>query len=139
VQSVDSFLISCPSLAVVDIRPAGSFTELHINGACNIPLSDTEHDLFGSPDAVEKRWRELKGSMESGVWPLLHQHHHQTEPTIMAGKRAATTASVLVVCTDGDSSRMACSMLRGRGVKAYCVNGGFSALVDHVEETFEMV
>lgn len=36
---------------------------------------------------------------------------------------------VVVVCGDGDTGKMGAAMLRARGREAFCVEGGYDALV----------
>lgn len=40
---------------------------------------------------------------------------------------------ILVVCADGDSSKMAVAMLRAKGKEALCIEGGYPALYEWVQ------
>ncbi|KAK3332273.1 tryptophan synthase beta subunit-like PLP-dependent enzyme [Cercophora scortea] len=106
---------------LIDLRPRQAFLASHVRGSRNLALPDTREDFYGSAAAVEGRWDELNEVLdaERGTW---------------AGEFAADRSGsrVLVVCTDGDSSRMATSILRARGHEAVCVEGGYTALAEGI-------
>lgn len=49
------------------------------------------------------------------------------------GGKYNSASKILLVCTHGDTSRMATAMLRARGIEAYCVKGGFPNFVSYFE------
>jgi rhodanese-related sulfurtransferase len=104
-----------PRVAVIDLRPSGMFAASHVRGSHNIPLALSQKDLFGDAKRVEQRWAELRQSLDGDAWVW------------------RVEGTVLVLCADGDSSRMATAMLRARGREALCVEGGFSALYAHLK------
>lgn len=99
-----------PSMAVLDLRPVYLYVQTHILNSINIPLSLTKDDFFGDASAVEQRCDELKEALDSAAWTW---RDHR---------------SALVLCADGDTSRMASAILRAKGCEALCVEGGFTAL-----------
>jgi rhodanese-related sulfurtransferase len=95
---------------IVDFRPSTEFNSNHIRGSRSIPLPSTKRDFYADASAVEKRWRELTEAFEHEAW-------------VYKGE-----GPVLALCGDGDTGRMATSILRARGREAFCVEGGFEAL-----------
>ncbi|KAK4661076.1 hypothetical protein QC762_0025570 [Podospora pseudocomata] len=116
--SVESQL---PSMVkVIDVRPRAEFVKSHLRNAVNIPLSATKEDFYGDPQAVYERWKEMNAAFkEAGV--LDHRDEDDERQT-------------LVVCLDGDSGKMAASMLRGASKKigkkreVFCTDGGWGVL-----------
>ncbi|KAH7323031.1 cysteine synthase [Stachybotrys elegans] len=104
---------------ILDLRRTGSYTDGHARGSYSLPLPELETggDLFGNAQAVHQAWTSVRAALEQpGVGDLLGQGQikHNKE--------------VLVLCEDGDVSRLATAMLRSRGVAASSVEGGFSGL-----------
>ncbi|KAF2271446.1 tryptophan synthase beta subunit-like PLP-dependent enzyme [Westerdykella ornata] len=95
---------------VLDLRPDSIFGTSHLRHSYNFPLPMIKDDLFGDAKAVQQRWMQLNGLFNEESW-------------LWTNKR-----EMLVLCGDGDSSRMATAMLRAKGCEAYCVEGGFPAL-----------
>lgn len=91
------------------------FAASHIRDSHNIPLALTMEDFFGDAKGVEQRWHELRQALDGEAW------------------LREVDGKVLVLCADGDSSRMATSMLRARGREAFCVDGGYSALYAYMK------
>ncbi|KAJ5106688.1 hypothetical protein N7456_003363 [Penicillium angulare] len=99
------------ALTLIDFRPKAAFDQGHIKGSKSLPLSETIDDFFGDSYAVEKRWLELSDLLAREPWLL-----------------EKTPGPVLIVCTEGDTGRMAASMLRARGREAFSLEGGFEAI-----------
>ncbi|KAF2000906.1 cysteine synthase B [Amniculicola lignicola CBS 123094] len=105
---------SRPELIVLDLRPLDDYTASHVTGSRNNPLRNAREDFFSDADAVEERWHEMRHALESEEWSWRN------------GK------TVLVLCSDGDSGRMATAILRAKGCDAFCVEGGYPALTDNL-------
>jgi rhodanese-related sulfurtransferase len=73
--------------------------------------------LFGDPDAVFKVWNPMQ-TLFAG------QEMANTLEDAQRGRRA-----VVVICYDGDASRLATAMLRDRGLEALSVQGGLAGFV----------
>ncbi|KAK4448501.1 cysteine synthase [Podospora aff. communis PSN243] len=99
---------------MIDICPRDVYSRNHIHKAWNIPLTPEPEDLYGDAQAVEARWREMKEVVGGPLWPVAEELQERR---------------VLVMCGNGDSSRMMVSMLRARGVEAFCVDGGVGSEV----------
>jgi hypothetical protein len=91
------------------------FRSSHLDESRNIPLPQTQPDFFGDAKAVEQRWLEVRATLEDQTWSW------------------GADARVLVLCVDGDTSRMATALLRARGREAFCVEGGYDALVAYIK------
>lgn len=103
-----------PQHRVIDLRNADDFNRWHLPGAINLPLNSIgPHTAspFSDPEVLEAQWVELEQifSAERLVGEL-GAHH------------------VLAVCYDGDTARVATSVLRAKGLEADSVRGGHHAM-----------
>ncbi|KAI1908921.1 hypothetical protein LOZ61_005334 [Ophidiomyces ophidiicola] len=120
-------------ITVVDIRPTDAFACSHLPGSRNIPLPETEEDFYGKAEAVQRRWNELKQAFDGETWLWKVSIHEGQKYSGQDGMSDPPgPGPVLVVCTDGDSGRMAAAMLRAKGREAFCVEGGYGALAQHL-------
>ncbi|KAF2217188.1 hypothetical protein CERZMDRAFT_81138 [Cercospora zeae-maydis SCOH1-5] len=84
------------------------------NPPLNIPLqtlSPTSPSPFFNPTLLSAQWRELNTLFSESY--LQSQFSHR---------------KILCLCYDGDTSRIACSILRAKGFEAESVKGGWRAL-----------
>ncbi|KAJ5090565.1 hypothetical protein N7532_009249 [Penicillium argentinense] len=103
-----------PQARVLDLRQEPDFLAWHLPGSMNVPLRSLGPGTpspFSDPGVLEAQWVELEAVMDRLV-------------------RASELGSthVLVVCYDGDTARVATSVLRARGVEADSVRGGHTAM-----------
>ncbi|KAJ0159995.1 putative siderophore biosynthesis protein SbnA [Colletotrichum tanaceti] len=110
------------SLVVLDLRSAQEFSNRHVEGAHRVSLdalcpgAAAGIDLFGDADAVHRVWTNLQMLFKDG-------------PVVGVLERAKSRGvPVLVLCYNGEVSRLATSMLRGKGVEAFSVGGGADEL-----------
>lgn len=69
---------------------------------------------FSDPGVLEAQWSELEAMFKDpSVITKLDSHH------------------VLVICYNGDTARVATSVLRAKGIEADSLRGGYQALKDH--------
>ncbi|KAF4991727.1 hypothetical protein FGRMN_7638 [Fusarium graminum] len=109
-----SILRSRPETTVVDLRQSYDFNSFHLPGAVSMPLV---HDKTPSPFSDAKLLQSL--------WKTLEDTFKAPEPeiqTLLRNKR------ILLTCYDGDSARVATSILRARGYEADSIKGGFLSL-----------
>ncbi|KAJ5108909.1 hypothetical protein N7456_005584 [Penicillium angulare] len=103
-----------PQHRVIDLRKQGDFRAWHLPESINLPLSSIGPHTpspFSDPAVLEAQWVELEQIFRDGrLVSDLGSHH------------------VLVVCYDGDTARVATSVLRAKGLEADSVRGGFHAL-----------
>lgn len=103
-----------PQHRVIDLRRAGDFGAWSLPGSINLPLSSLGPHTpspFSDPAVLEAQWVELEKIFnESRLVTDLGSHH------------------VLVVCYDGDTARVATSVLRAKGLEADSVRGGHQAM-----------
>ena len=105
-------------LDIVDLRAPQDFDHNHFCMSKSMPLPGLDsqtRDIFGTSDLVHQYWTGLRELFGSDLVTF-------------------SSLPVLVLCYDGDASRMACSMLRARGVEAYSVQGGFPALQAELQD-----
>lgn len=126
----DSRISLAPPLTILDIRPGDEFAISHLRGARNIPLPLTIADFFGNAQAVKLRHEQLKEALIEleSVHRWQNELSHSDEQSCANLENASCAEKILVVCHDGDSSRMAVAMLRARGYHAFSVDGGYTVL-----------
>lgn len=102
---------------VLDFRQSEDFATGHIPHAVNYPIrslrSSRGPSPFADPKVLEEQWSELEA--------LFSQEEHLSK---------LKSRQVLALCYGGDTSRVATSVLRAKGVEAVSVRGGFQALLD---------
>lgn len=106
---------------VIDLRQASDHDRVRLPGSVNMPLVQPETP---SPYYDTKVLKDL--------WQRLERTFEKPDPeleTLIRRRR------VLLVCYDGDSSRMAASVLRAKGCEADCIRGGLRL---HVEADDDM-
>lgn len=105
-----------PNRCVIDLRQAKDFDDWHLPGAVNIPLKTLDAQTpspFKEPGVLESQWSELEALFQQ------------------SGNTAAlANTRVMVVCYTGDTSRVATSVLRAKGVEAENARGGWKALIN---------
>lgn len=106
-----------PGGCILDLRTAADFSTWHLPGSVNMPLRSLDSHTpkpFSEPSVLEAQWVELDGLFSDGcVASSLHARH------------------VLAICYNGDTARVATSVLRARGIEADSLRGGYQALRDH--------
>ncbi|KAI5865201.1 tryptophan synthase beta subunit-like PLP-dependent enzyme [Durotheca rogersii] len=99
---------------IVDLRNRVNFEKFNIPGSVSLPLVEpSSPSPFAQPAVLEALWLKLEDSFTAIQDGKLSE---------MRGKQ------ILVLCYDGDSSRVATSILRAKGYEADSVRGGFMAL-----------
>lgn len=125
---LEKILCVKPNTQILDFRRKSDFEAFHLPNSVNIPLSalrnGTAHgspfaDPVGDCSMLEEIWLELEGlfSVSAGKNPAA-----EALMGILRGK------SVLTMCYDGDSARVANSVLRAKGVTSDSIRGGYAAL-----------
>jgi rhodanese-related sulfurtransferase len=106
-----------PSWQLLDLRTSTDFNNSHLPGALNWPLqshsADTKSPFFDS-QILEAQWKEL----ESLFQPNSMHSDARVKDLEHPGR------SVMLVCYDGDTSRVATSILRARNIQASSIRGG---------------
>jgi rhodanese-related sulfurtransferase len=100
-------------VTVIDLRRSINFAEGSLPGAINEPLMSVDVDSvspFFDPEILEKVWLELE------------KVFNEARVADMVGRRA------LLLCYNGDCSRVATSVLRAKGVEASSIRGGMAAM-----------
>ncbi|KAL1799473.1 hypothetical protein ACET3X_003510 [Alternaria dauci] len=100
---------------LLDLRKPEDFATSHIPGSYNLPLQSLNASTpspFSDATVLEQQWREL----EATFTPERISAHD------LVGK------NVYIVCYDGDTARVATSVLRAKAILASSVKGGITAL-----------
>lgn len=104
-----------PENVVLDLRPAEAFADYHLLGSISRPLASLDSSTpspFSDPMVMERQWRELESVFDPTTTGLLRR-----------------AGCVWLVCYGGDSSRVATSVLRAKGVTANSLKGGMLGLM----------
>lgn len=103
-----------PQRRVLDLRKEQDFSTWHLPESINQPVSSIgPHTAspFSDPKVLHAQWLELEEIFSNEKLVADLRAHH-----------------VLVVCYNGDSARVATSVLRAKGLEADSVRGGLHAL-----------
>lgn len=106
-------------ITILDLRQKHDFEKEHMSGSMSSPLKQlTERtgDIYSDSNALHMHWKNLKAKF--------------IDDCVRLGSK---TSSLLVLCYDGETSRLAVSILRAQGYSAFSVFGGYRALVDCVK------
>ncbi|KAF5679507.1 cysteine synthase A [Fusarium circinatum] len=99
---------------IIDLRQADDFSMFHLPGAVNMPFAQSgAPSPFSDAKLLESLWKNLEGAFKAPGAEL---------QSLLSGRR------VLLTCYDGDSARVATSVLRAKGYEADSIRGGFQAL-----------
>jgi rhodanese-related sulfurtransferase len=112
--NLQSILRSRPDTTMIDLRQPQDFNSFHLPSSINMPfVHDSTPNPFSDAKLLESLWKVLEDTFKSPkpeMQPLLQ------------GKK------ILLTCYDGDSARVATSVLRAKGYEADSIKGGFMAL-----------
>lgn len=111
-----------PSIRILDLRSSEDFNTYHIKSARNSPLPnltvETRSPLnFDEVDTLIDQWKELSsmiGKSETMEWICME-------------------SPLLILCYNGDTSRVMTAILRVKGVEAYSFRDGIDGLVSYLE------
>jgi rhodanese-related sulfurtransferase len=105
-----------PNVMVLDLREASEFGKWHLPGSINLPLVSARSEgpsPFDDTKVLEEQWRELEKIFSPQGTPF--------SELLLAGLKSRFVA---LVCADGDTARVASSVLRAKGIEASSIAGG---------------
>ncbi|KAF4585627.1 cysteine synthase B [Ophiocordyceps camponoti-floridani] len=109
---LDNLIRPKPETIVIDLRQPSDFASFSLPSSTNIPqVESSTVSPFSDPHVLRSLWLRLEDTFKTPA-----------DPKLLDGRR------ILVFCYDGDSARVATSVLRARGHQADSVRGGFEAL-----------
>ncbi|KAH5582645.1 hypothetical protein HBI24_114900 [Parastagonospora nodorum] len=117
-EAISQYSSSDPTVSstvLLDLRKPDDFISSNIPGSYNLPLqslSSTSPSPFFDAEALERQWKEIDNMLSPNTICAYD----------LAGK------NVGVICYNGDTARVATSVLRARGIVASSIKGGFEAL-----------
>ncbi|KAH7396398.1 cysteine synthase-like protein B [Pyrenochaeta sp. MPI-SDFR-AT-0127] len=103
-----------PDTVLIDLRKPSDFILSHIPGAYNLPLQSSNTSTpspFSDAAILESQWKELVATFTSD----------RISAYDLPGK------NVCIVCYNGDTARVATSVLRAKGIAASSIKGGYEA------------
>ncbi|KAI8282906.1 hypothetical protein K4K60_003166 [Colletotrichum sp. SAR11_57] len=113
-QGWEKIVAPSPDTIVVDLRQPEDFDQFSLPGSVNFPLIEAgTPSPFSDPKVLASLWRELEAKLSSENDDICSQ---------LRDKRS------LIICYDGDSARVATSVLRAKGYAADSMNGGIRAM-----------
>lgn len=113
--------VATPSTVLIDLRKPDDFLENSIPGSYNLPLqsmNSATSSPFFDPTVLEQQWKEIDGMLSYN--------------TISAYD--LSNKNVGVICYNGDTARVATSILRAKGIAASSIKGGIRALTAHLPQ-----
>ncbi|KAG5786613.1 hypothetical protein H9Q69_014306 [Fusarium xylarioides] len=116
VNTVDlqSILRSKQDTTIIDLRQPDDFNMFCLPGSINMPFVQSgTPSPFSNAKLLESLWKNLEEAFKTPEAEL---------QSLLSGIR------VLLTCYDGDSARVATSVLRAKGYEADSIRGGFQAL-----------
>lgn len=107
---------------ILDLRAVTDFEVWHLPGAISKPVNGL---------ATETPSPFLNISVMEHIWPKLLSilSSYSTEP-----ESSIEHKTVALICYDGDTSRVATSILRARGIEAVSLMGGMNGLMEQLGE-----
>ncbi|KAF4451835.1 cysteine synthase A [Fusarium austroafricanum] len=116
VNAVDlqSILRSKKDTTIIDLRQPQDFNNFHLPGAVNMPfVHEINPSPFSDAKLLELLWKNLEETFKAPGAEI---------ESLLSERR------ILLTCYDGDSARVATSVLRAKGHEADSIRGGFQAL-----------
>lgn len=111
---ITSKVVPKPSVSVIDLRQPLDFQDFHLPGSVNLPFVNEETvSPFSDPQVLEDLWKKLEATFKTPS---------QEIKSLIEGKQ------ILLLCYDGDSARVATSVLNAKGYDSSNLKGGFKAL-----------
>ncbi|KAF1984277.1 tryptophan synthase beta subunit-like PLP-dependent enzyme [Aulographum hederae CBS 113979] len=104
-------------ISILDLRQPADFAAGHLFGSQSSPLKNLTvetGDVFGDAEVLRTMWMGLKEKFEG----------KEAEELLEKKKKGP----LVVLCYDGETGRLATSLLRKRGVKAFSVRRGWEGL-----------
>lgn len=112
--NLQSILRSRPDTTIIDLRQSQDFKSFHLPSSINMPfVHNSTPSPFSDAKLLESLWKALEDSFKSPKPEM---------QSLLQGKK------ILLTCYDGDSARVATSVLRAKGYEVDSIKGGFGAL-----------
>ncbi|CAG9976012.1 unnamed protein product [Clonostachys byssicola] len=113
-QGWERILSPCSDTVIIDLRQAEDYERFSLPGSLNFPLVDASTPSpFSDPKVMAWLWKEFEARLESNDEDICSQ---------LRDKHS------LIMCYDGDSARVATSVLRAKGYIADNTHGGIRAI-----------
>ena len=128
-----SALVLRTNSVLIDLRQPADFAQWHLPSAVNVPLSSltaSTPNPFSDPSTLKEEWCELEALTEGDK-----EMAAQLEPISNSSGQGPLTPSTLhnrnvtLHCYNGDTARVATSVLRAREIDAYSIKGGVRAIL----------
>ncbi|KAK7554596.1 putative cysteine synthase B [Phyllosticta citricarpa] len=107
---------------VLDLRQPQDYSKWHLPGAINIPMQSVKAEMpsvFFDSAVLEEQWLEMEAFFSA-----------QSQACTISGVSSLHDRPILVVCYNGDTARVASSILRAKGMLADSAAGGAGAMLN---------
>lgn len=100
--------------AIIDLRQPADFESFSFDGAVNIPfVTDNTPGPFSNARVLDDLWQRLD---------------HKFQAPDREVREKIQDKRLLLLCYDGDSARVATSVLRAHGYEAHSIKGGYKQI-----------
>lgn len=104
-------------MALVDLRSTQDFDHSHICGSISTPLDGltaASGPPFDNVPVLYERWKAMKAKFAGGELPRGLE---------------GISGPMIVLCYDGETSRLATAVMRAEGMEAYSIEGGMDVVL----------
>jgi len=116
----EQFVSPAPDTVVIDLRQREDFEKFSLPGSISLPIVVPDRsEPFSDPSVLASLWRELESRFGQGG------DKNNTDLEICSQLR---DKNALLLCYNGNSARVATSVLRAKGFRADSMRGGIKAL-----------
>lgn len=132
-HELEKILAAKPNTQILDFRRSSDYDAFHLPNSVNIPLEALRDgaargspfaDPVGDCSMLEEIWLELESLF------TVKDAQGKRNPSAEALMAILKGKNILTLCYDGDSARVANSVLRAKGVTADSIKGGYASLAN---------
>ena len=108
-------------MIVVDLRTNEDFKAWRLPLSTNLPLKTLSSETcnpFEDSSTLERQWLEMHSLFQGDMDTVLFEN-----------EQSMVDRQVLVVCYDGDTSRVCTSILRAKKIEAFSMRGGIRGML----------
>ena len=125
-----SALIPRKNSVLIDLHQAADFAQWNLPSAINFPLASLTASTptpFSNPSTLDHQWRELESLVERDKEMASHRGGTSNSDSNVPPEQELLAPSslhgrkVTLLCYNGDTARVATSVLRAREMEAYSI------------------
>ena len=127
-----SVLVPRADSVFIDFRQAADFAHWHLPSAINVPLASltaSTPNPFSNPSTLKEEWCELEALIERDKKTTGNSNSSIPVGQVPMAPVKLHGRKITLLCYNGDTARVATSVLRAREIEAYSIKGGVRALL----------